>query len=45
VDAAPLQKRGWVLQERMLSPRILHFTDQQFFWGVLDKVRVRIDPD
>jgi hypothetical protein len=22
----PLQSRGWVLQERQLSPRILHFT-------------------
>jgi hypothetical protein len=32
VDAAPLQKRGWVLQERMLSPRILHFTERQLFW-------------
>lgn len=32
VDAAPLQKRGWVLQERILSPRILHFTNQQLFW-------------
>ncbi|KAI1323938.1 hypothetical protein F5Y16DRAFT_325901 [Xylariaceae sp. FL0255] len=29
---APLNKRGWVLQERMLSPRILHFTDTQLFW-------------
>ncbi|KAH8744477.1 heterokaryon incompatibility protein-domain-containing protein [Hyaloscypha finlandica] len=32
VDAAPLQKRGWVLQERMLSPRVLHFADRQLFW-------------
>ncbi|KAF2808701.1 HET-domain-containing protein, partial [Mytilinidion resinicola] len=24
--------RGWVFQERMLSPRILHFTKHQIFW-------------
>lgn len=27
-----LNTRGWVLQERLLSPRILHFTKQQLFW-------------
>jgi hypothetical protein len=32
VEAAPLQRRGWVLQERMLAPRILHFAEQQLFW-------------
>ena len=29
---SPLSKRAWVLQERWLSPRILHFTAQQVFW-------------
>ncbi|KAH7408227.1 heterokaryon incompatibility protein-domain-containing protein [Phaeosphaeria sp. MPI-PUGE-AT-0046c] len=24
--------RGWVFQERMLAPRVLHFTDSQIFW-------------
>ena len=24
--------RGWVFQERMLSPRILHFANSQIFW-------------
>nr|POE72082.1 hypothetical protein CFP56_11958 [Quercus suber] len=28
----PLYKRGWVLQERMLAPRILHFQRRQVFW-------------
>ncbi|KAL6711647.1 hypothetical protein ACN47E_004581 [Coniothyrium glycines] len=28
----PLYKRGWVFQERMLSPRILHFSKHQIFW-------------
>jgi hypothetical protein len=27
-----LLKRGWVFQERMLSPRILHFTRDQVYW-------------
>jgi Heterokaryon incompatibility protein (HET) len=29
---APLDKRGWVLQERLLSPRILYFGRQQLYW-------------
>jgi hypothetical protein len=29
---APLWKRGWVVQERMLSPRVLHFGADQVFW-------------
>ncbi|KAF2677118.1 HET-domain-containing protein, partial [Lentithecium fluviatile CBS 122367] len=29
---APIYERGWVFQERMLSPRLLHFTDTQIFW-------------
>ncbi|KAH4029378.1 hypothetical protein HBI55_121020 [Parastagonospora nodorum] len=27
-----IYKRGWVFQERMLSPRILHFARNQIFW-------------
>jgi hypothetical protein len=29
---APLNQRAWVLQERLLSPRILHFGSRQLFW-------------
>lgn len=32
VANAPVNKRGWVLQERLLSPRTLYFTDTQLFW-------------
>lgn len=32
VTNAPVNKRGWVLQERLLSPRTLYFTDTQLFW-------------
>lgn len=32
VQSAPLNSRSWVLQERLLAPRILHFGDGQLFW-------------
>jgi hypothetical protein len=32
VEYAPLNKRGWVFQERHLSRRIMHFTKSQLFW-------------
>lgn len=28
----PLSKRGWVVQERLLSPRVLHFGRDQIYW-------------
>jgi hypothetical protein len=28
----PLNRRGWVLQERILAPRIVHFTQDQVLW-------------
>ncbi|KAL7948003.1 heterokaryon incompatibility domain-containing protein [Trichoderma barbatum] len=31
-DEGELNRRGWVLQERILSPRVLHFTRYQIFW-------------
>ncbi|KAE9966282.1 hypothetical protein BLS_007115 [Venturia inaequalis] len=32
IDGSPLAERGWVCQERILSPRILHYTKSQLFW-------------
>lgn len=29
---SPLNKRAWVLQERFLAPRVLHFGKRQLFW-------------
>lgn len=28
----PLSRRGWVVQERLLSPRVLHFMDDRIRW-------------
>ncbi|KAI1162109.1 HET-domain-containing protein [Nemania serpens] len=32
VQLAPLNSRGWVMQERVLSPRVVHFAAGQVFW-------------
>ena len=32
LSTLPLLRRGWVLQERVLAPRILHFGQAQTFW-------------
>lgn len=32
VDYAPLNHRAWVYQERLLSPRTVHFSETQLFW-------------
>ncbi|KAK4452498.1 heterokaryon incompatibility protein-domain-containing protein, partial [Podospora aff. communis PSN243] len=31
-DGLPLNQRGWVMQERLLSNRTLHFTSTEIFW-------------
>ncbi|KUJ24391.1 HET-domain-containing protein, partial [Mollisia scopiformis] len=31
-DSEPLSTRGWVVQERLLSPRICHFSGTQIIW-------------
>jgi hypothetical protein len=32
VSRCPIQNRGWVYQERVLAPRIIHFGRDQLFW-------------
>lgn len=32
VNNSPLNSRGWVFQERMLAPRVIHFCRQEIFW-------------
>ncbi|KAF7537769.1 hypothetical protein G7054_g3437 [Neopestalotiopsis clavispora] len=36
VGIAPLAKRAWVLQERLLSQKIIHFTKRQLFFETKD---------
>jgi hypothetical protein len=37
-DKSPLIKRGWVLQERVLSKRTLHFTTTKLYWNCREAV-------
>ncbi|KAK0124806.1 hypothetical protein ONS96_008687 [Cadophora gregata f. sp. sojae] len=32
VENAPLGKRAWVVQERILAPRVVHFSSNQILW-------------
>lgn len=32
ISDSPWSNRGWILQERILSPRVLHYTRRQLFW-------------
>ncbi|KAL7784570.1 heterokaryon incompatibility domain-containing protein [Trichoderma ceciliae] len=47
-DEGELNTRGWVLQERILSPRVLHFTKHQIFWEcnslLASEIRPRGEP-
>lgn len=36
VEESPLNRRGWVLQERMLAPRVVHFSEEQVYWECLN---------
>ena len=36
---SPLSKRGWVMQERVLSHRTIYFTDKQTYWQCGEAVR------
>lgn len=37
VDRAPVNRRAWVLQERLISPRVLHFCQDQIAWECWEK--------
>ncbi|KAF2166084.1 hypothetical protein M409DRAFT_55427 [Zasmidium cellare ATCC 36951] len=32
VESSPVNRRAWVLQERLLAPRVLHFCQDQIAW-------------
>lgn len=44
ITDAPLNKRAWVLQERLLSPRTVHFTSTKIFWECPQLLASQIDP-
>jgi Heterokaryon incompatibility protein (HET) len=41
---APLNKRAWVLQERLLAPRTVHFTRPKIFWECKSLLASETDP-
>lgn len=45
VSNALVNKRAWVLQERFLAPRILHFGKRQLIWECCEKDAAEIYPD
>jgi hypothetical protein len=45
VPHAPVNQRGWVLQERSLSSRVLHFGKQQVFWECRESMASELFPD
>ncbi|PWY80781.1 HET-domain-containing protein [Aspergillus sclerotioniger CBS 115572] len=44
-DPEPLPRRGWTLQERLLSPRVLHFGRKQVFWECRECACCEIHPN
>ncbi|KAH6664945.1 heterokaryon incompatibility protein-domain-containing protein [Halenospora varia] len=45
IDEAPVNKRGWVLQERLIAPRVLHFCHDQIAWECWEKDFAESRPD
>ncbi|KAK6709921.1 hypothetical protein SNK05_004397 [Fusarium graminearum] len=42
--SGPLSKRGWALQERLLSRRVLHFAENMILWECHDCRATELDP-
>lgn len=45
IMSAAVNKRAWVLQERILSPRVLHFGRHQLLWECYEKDAAEAFPD
>lgn len=43
IDSSPLSKRGWVLQERLLSTRIMHFLQDRILWENAESCKIVSD--
>lgn len=41
----PITYRGWIMQERILAPRLLHFGPNQILWECRQCVAMEIHPD
>jgi hypothetical protein len=39
-----LDTRGWILQEQLLSPRILYYGHQQLYWDCIDQSASEVSP-
>jgi hypothetical protein len=44
IESAPISRRGWVVQERFLAPRVLHFTRNQIYWECLEASHAATHP-
>lgn len=45
LEQAPLLQRAWVLQERLLAPRVIHFGARQVLWECLELQACETYPD
>jgi len=45
VDGANVNRRAWVLQERLLAPRVLHFCEDQIAWECRHLDAAEYSPD
>ena len=45
ISDAPLSKRAWAFQERLLSPRILHFGATQMSWECMESASCETFPE
>ncbi|OCT44623.1 hypothetical protein CLCR_05577 [Cladophialophora carrionii] len=44
VGESALQRRAWVLQERLLSTRLIHFTQHGIFWECAERCASEFEP-
>jgi len=44
-EVRPLMSRGWAYQERLLSPRVLHFTNNELVWECMEAFSCECQPE